>query len=81
VAEETAATVIMECSGRCLTLLTTIAASAKAEAIPARTMMAEAAVASVAHILGRTTMRVAGGAKLVTTAATETTWPGTAAIT
>jgi len=44
VAEETAATVIMECSGRCLTLLTTIAASAKAEAIPARTMMAEAAV-------------------------------------
>ncbi len=43
-AEETTVTVVMECSGRRLTLSTTITAPAKAGAIPARTMMAEAAV-------------------------------------
>ena len=43
-AEETAATVVAECSGRRPTLSMTITAPAKAGAIPARTMMAEAAV-------------------------------------
>ena len=42
--EETAEIVITECSGRRLTLSTTITAPAKAGTIPAQTMMAEAAV-------------------------------------
>jgi hypothetical protein len=124
-AEETAATVVAECSGCHPKLSMTIAAPAKAGAIPAWTMTAEAAAEAAVvarriatpppptggglrsyriaptlavecstlytaatltavHILptiGRTMMRAAGGAIPATTAATATTWPGTASAT
>jgi hypothetical protein len=134
---ETAATVVAECSRSCSKLSTTITAPVKAGAIPAQTMIvdaaeaaaevaaeaaavarriatpltptggglqsyqiastlavecstsytamsAAAALAAEAHILpmiGKTMMRVAGGATPATTAATATSWPDTASAT
>ena len=49
-AEETAATVVAECSRHRPKLLTTIAAPAKAGAIPAQTMTVEAATEAVAEV-------------------------------